>query len=173
MDVQETPALIPAQDEAQAHSTPAATGETNPTPRGRWYGVLLPWWQAAMAVMPIFLITRFIFLLLTYFGSVLFTVRNYSYQVVPLSAVLRSWYHWDVISFENIATRGYVYRDNAAFFPLYPWLEREVSALLHIHTNVFLGGMLITNLAFFGALIVLYRFVEVEFDRATAGRATL
>jgi hypothetical protein len=33
--------------------------------------------------------------------------------------------------------------------------------------------MLITNLAFLAALIVLYRFVEVEFDRATAGRTTL
>src|SRR5205807_4500452 len=87
MDVQETPALIPAQDEAQAHSTPAATGDTNPTPRGRWYGVLLPWWQAAMAVMPIFLTTRFIFLLLTYFGSVLFTVNN-SWHLGPTAP----WY---------------------------------------------------------------------------------
>src|SRR2546426_12415416 len=88
----------------------------------------------------------------------------------PYTTLFRSW---DVISFENIATRGYVCRDNAAFCPLYPWLEREVSALLHIHTNVFLGGMLITNLAFLAALIVLCRFVEVEFDRATAGRTTL
>ena len=173
MDVQETPALISAQDEAQAHSTPAATGETNPTPRGRWYGVLLPWWQAAMAVMPIFLTTRFIFLLLTYFGSVLFTVNNYSYAVVPLSAVLRSWYHWDVINFEKIAIHDYSTADptKAAFFPLYPWLERVVAALLHIHTDVFLSGMLISNLAFLGTLIVLYHFVEVEFDRNIAWRA--
>lgn len=92
MDVQETPAFIAAQDEAQAHSTPAAAEETNATPRGQWYGRVLPWWQAALAVMPIFLVTRFIFLFLTYFGSVLFTVKNYSYAAVPLSAVLRSWY---------------------------------------------------------------------------------
>jgi Gpi18-like mannosyltransferase len=173
MDVQKTPAFIAAQDEAQARSTPAAAEETNATPRGRWYSVLLPWWQAVMAVMPIFLITRFIFLLLTYFGSVLFTVKNYSYTVVPLSAVLRSWYHWDVISFEKIALHDYSTADltKAAFFPLYPWLERGVAALLHIHTSVFLAGMLISNLAFLGTLTVLYRFVEVEFDRDTARRA--
>jgi len=172
MDVQDK-ANITAPAEDGVPPAPGTSVESMGTKQPGWRAGLTPWGQAAVAVLPAFLLTRFIFLLLTYFGSVLFTVRNYSYQVVPLSSVLRSWYHWDVISFENIATRGYVYRDNAAFFPLYPLLEREVSALLHIHTNVFLGGMLITNLAFLGTLIVLYRFVEVEFDRATARRATL
>src|SRR5436305_931484 len=79
-----------------------------------WRVKLLPWWQATLAILPTFLLTRLIFLLLTYFGTVLFTVSNYSYQVVPLRSVLRGWYHWDVISFENIAIKGYVYRDNAA-----------------------------------------------------------
>src|SRR5947209_1844903 len=162
MDVQDLPEISKTTGEVQKQALHEG-----------WRGKLLPWWQATLAILPTFLLTRLIFLLLTYFGTVLFTVSNYSYQVVPLGSVLRGWYHWDVISFENIATKGYVYRDNAAFFPLYPWLEREVSALLHIHTNVFLGGMLITNLAFLAALIVLYRFVEVEFDRATAGRTTL
>src|SRR5437868_2436707 len=172
MDIQDS-ATITAKTEDEAQPAPKSSEESISTKQPGWRAKLAPWQQAALAVLPAFLLTRFIFLLLTYFGSVLFTVPNYSYQVVPLRTVLRSWYHWDVISFENIATRGYVYRDNAAFFPLYPWLEREVSALLHIHTNVFLGGMLITNLAFLAALIVLYRLVEVEFDRATAGRTTL
>src|SRR5438270_12167698 len=172
MDVQDPPGIIaPAEDEAQPSHVSSVKGKGKE--QSGWRARLAPWWQAALGVLPAFLLTRFILLLLTYFGSVLFTVPNYSYQVVSLSSVLRSWYHWDVISFENIATRGYVYRDNAAFFPLYPLLEREVSALLHIHTNVFLGGMLITNLAFLGTLIVLYRFVEVEFDHAMARRATL
>ncbi len=162
MDIQDS-ATVTAKTEDEALSAPNSSEESVSTKQPGWRAKLAPWCQATLAVLPAFLLTRFIFLLLTYFGSVLFTVPNYSYQVVPLRTVLRSWYHWDVISFENIATRGYVYRDNAAFFPLYPWLEREVSALLHIHTNVFLGGMLITNLAFLAALIVLYRFVEVEF----------
>src|SRR5437868_6855072 len=172
MDVQDPPGIIaPAEDEAQPAHVTNVEGTSIEQPG--WRAGLALWGQAAVAVLPAFLLTRFIFLLLTYFGSVLFTVPNYSYQVVPLSSVLRSWYHWDVISFENIATRGYMYRDNAAFFPLYPLLEREVSSLLHIYTNVFLAGMLITNLAFLGTLIVLYRFVEVEFDRETAKRTAL
>src|SRR5438309_8666512 len=172
MDIQDS-ATVTASAKDEAQPAPKSSEESISTKQPGWRAKLAPWYHAALAVLPAFLLTRFIFLLLTYFGSVLFTVRNYSYQVVSLSSVLRSWYHWDVISFENIATRGYVYRDNAAFFPLYPLLEREVSAPLHIHTNVFLGGMLITNLAFLGTLIVLYRFVEVEFDRATARRTTL
>jgi len=143
--------------------------------RSHWGGGLGPWWQAVLAILPTFLITRFIFLLLTYFGAVLFTVSNYSYTVVPLSTILHSWYHWDVISFDKIAAHDYSAADptKAAFFPLYPWLERWLSLLLHIHTNYFLSGMLITSLAFLGTLIVLYRFVEVEFDGDTARRATL
>src|SRR6266852_518255 len=172
MDVQDPPTITAPVDDG-AQPAPGTRVESMGTKQPGCRAGLTPWAQAALVVLPAFLLTRFIFLLLTYCGSVLFTVRNYSYQAVTLSSVLRSWYHWDVISFENIATRGYVYRDNAAFFPLYPLLEREVSALLHIHTNVFLGGMLITNLAFWGTLIVLYRFVEVEFDRATARRETL
>src|SRR5947209_6623102 len=175
MDVQDqttiTEPVEPAEDEAQL--APDRSVEAMGSEQPGWRAKLKPWGQAVVAVLPAFLLTRFIFLGLTYFGSVLFTVRNYSYQVIPLSSALRSWYHWDVISFENIATRGYAYFNNAAFFPLYPLLEREVSALMHIHTSVFLGGMLITNLAFLGTLIVLYRFVEVEFDRPTARRATL
>lgn len=143
------------------------------TRESRWRAALVPWWQATLAILPVFVITRIVFIVLTYFGTVLFTVKNYSYTVVPLSDVLRGWYHWDVISFQNIAVHGYATFDSTAFFPLYPWLERQVAALLHIHTAVFLAGMLISNLAFLGTLIVLFRFVETEFDRETAQRTTL
>lgn len=126
-----------------------------------------------LAILPVFLLTRLVFVLLTYFGSVLFTVSNYSSQALPLNTVLRDWYRWDVIRFQQIATQGYATFDNTAFFPLFPWLERELAALLHIQTNVFLAGMLISNMAFLGVLIVLFRFVETEFDRETAQRTTL
>lgn len=135
--------------------------------------IIAPWWQAMLSILPVFLLTRLIFIVLTYFGSVLFTVSNYSSQALPLSAVLRGWYRWDVIRFQQIATQGYASFENTAFFPLFPWLERELAALLHIHTNIFLAGMLISNAAFFGTLTVLFRLVETEFDRETAQRTTL
>ena len=160
--VTEPEIVQPIADEAIPHDGQAG-----------WRAALSPWWRAMLAVLPVFVITRIVFILLTYFGTVLFSVKNYSYTIVPLSAVLRGWYHWDVISFQNIATQGYATFDSTAFFPLYPLLEREVAVLLHIHTDVFLAGMLISNLAFFGTLIVLFRFVETEFDRETAQRTAL
>lgn len=176
MDIQDSSSTM--TDEGATQSAPVKAEESaaaNAKPQLRWRHKLAPWWQAMLAVLPVFLITRFIFLLLTYFGSVLFTVKNYAFTVVPLNAVLRDWYHWDVIRFEKIAVHDYSNADptRAAFFPLYPWLEHEVALLLHIHRSFFLAGMLISNIAFLGTLIVLYRFVEVEFDRDTAGRTAL
>jgi Mannosyltransferase (PIG-V) len=142
-------------------------------PQAPWRARLAPWGQATLAVLPAFILTRIVFILLTYFGTVLFTVSNYSYQALPLSTILRSWYRWDAIHFQAIATQGYAQFENTAFFPLYPLLERQVAALLHIHTDVFLAGMLIGNIAFLATMIVLFRYVETEFDRDTAKRATL
>ena len=139
----------------------------------RWRSRLAPWWRTMLAILPVFLITRLVFLLLTYFGTVLFTVSNYSSQALPLSTVWRGWYRWDVIRFQQIATQGYATFDNTAFFPLYPWLERVLAALLHISSAIFLAGMLISNVAFFGVLVVLFRLVETEFDHETAQRSTL
>ena len=137
----------------------------------KWQVTLELWWKAVLAILPTFLITRFLFLLLTYFGVVLFTLPNYSNEALPGEALLYSWYRWDAVRFGTIAANGYVSLEYAAFFPLYPFLERLISMLFH--NDVYLAGILISNLAFIGTLIVLYRFVETEFDSATANRTTL
>ncbi len=156
---------LTTQDDAQ---TPA-TGQ-GPTQQG-WRAAIEPWKQAALATLPVFLLTRLVFLLLTYFGAVLFTVPNYSPHALSSHDILYSWYRWDVIRYATIAEKGYVSLEYAAFFPLLPLVERIVSIpLLH---NVYLAGMLISNLAFFGTLVVLYRFVATEFDRETAKRTAL
>jgi len=136
-----------------------------------WRQMVEPWRKAFLAILPIFLITRAIFLFLTYFGVILFTVPNYSHQALSLGTLVKSWYRWDADWYAAIASQGYVNPAFAAFFPLYPLLERIVG--LALLRNVFLAGMLISNLAFLGTLIVLYRFVETEFDSDTARRTTL
>jgi len=136
-----------------------------------WRQMVEPWRRAFLANLPIFLITRAIFLLLTYFGVILFTVPNYSQQPLSLGTLVKSWYRWDADWYAAIASQGYVKPASAAFFPLYPLLERIAG--LPLHRNVFLAGMLISNLAFLGTLIVLYRLVETEFDSDTARRTTL
>jgi hypothetical protein len=136
-----------------------------------WRPIVAPWWNAALAVLPVFLLTRAIFVLLTYFGGVLFFVPNYWAGRLGLHDVIDTWYRWDAIRYATIAMRGYTTLDYAAFFPLYPALEHVLYALLH--RDILVIGMFISNLAFFGTLIVFYRLVEVECDRATAERAVL
>jgi hypothetical protein len=136
-----------------------------------WHTLISPWWNATLAILPTFLITRFIFLLLSYFGGVLFFVPNYWSGHLSFNDVFNLWYRWDVIRYATIAMNGYQSLDYAAFFPLYPVLEQILYHFLH--RGILAIGMLISNLAYLGTLIVLYRFVEVEFDRETAQRTTL
>ena len=136
--------------------------------QNRWSTRLLPWWNAAATVLPVFLATRFVFLVLTYLGVVLFTVPDYSFTVVPFSDLLTSWNHFDAIRFAIIATRGYTSLEYTAFFPLYPSLEHFLTPLAL--QNASLAGMIISNIASFGMFMVLYRLVETEFDSDIARR---
>jgi len=155
--------------EKPGHETPTAlVGEETTQPR--WQSMIEPWWNATLAVLPIFLITRIIFILLTYFGMVLFTVPNYSIHALSSIDFLNSWSHWDVHRYATIAAQGYVTPIYSAFFPLFPLLEHVVGL---VTGDVVVAGMLISNIAFLGTLIVLYRFVETEFDSDTASRTTL
>ncbi|HZO75713.1 MAG TPA: mannosyltransferase family protein [Ktedonobacteraceae bacterium] len=152
-----------AEETANTTSQPETTESTLQV----WRAAAQPWWKATLAVLPTFLITRLIFILLTYFGGILFFVPNYSQTVLGFRDVLYTWYHWDAIRFITIATKGYISPDYAAFFPLYPALEHAFTAIFR---DVLLTGMVISNVAFFGTLIVLYRLTETEFDRDTARR---
>ncbi|HET9922382.1 MAG TPA: mannosyltransferase family protein [Ktedonobacteraceae bacterium] len=156
--------------EPEVVTTPASTGAGIPRQR-RWYTSLVPWWLATLAVAPIFIVTRIIFLLLTYFGVVLFNVPNYSLHALRLHTVVYAWYRWDAGHYTAIATHGYVRLPDAAFFPLYPALIHVLS--IPLHHSALVNGMLISNAAFLGTLIVLYRLVETEFDRETAQRTAL
>jgi Gpi18-like mannosyltransferase len=145
---------------------------TSPTSAGQtWREFALPWWQATKAVLPVYLITRLVFLLLTYFSGILFFVPNYSTEQLSAQGLLYNWYRWDTIRFITVAQAGYVSPDFAAFFPLYPALERVMNKLTHI--DILICGLLISNLAMLGTLIVLHRLTEREFDRETAGRTIL
>src|SRR6266700_5821145 len=55
-----------------------------PSARQAWRDFSLPWWQATKAVLPVYLITRLVFLLLTYFSGILFFVPNYSTEQLSI-----------------------------------------------------------------------------------------
>lgn len=81
---------------------------------------------------------------------------------------------WDGSWYRLIAVEGYEpvggFLAKAAFWPLYPWLMRWGSDLSGISPESV--GYLISLAAFFGALLLLYRLVSLDFD-ATIARRTL
>ena len=75
----------------------------------------------------------------------------------------------DALWFLRIATSGYARADgSAAFFPLYPLLIRAVSWL--VGGRPLLAATLVSNVAFFGSLLVLYDLTARELSEAVARR---
>uniref|UniRef100_A0A5S6QSS5 GPI mannosyltransferase 2 n=1 Tax=Trichuris muris TaxID=70415 RepID=A0A5S6QSS5_TRIMR len=76
---------------------------------------------------------------------------------------------WDSQHFLHIATNGYTFENNAAFFPLLPGLIRlcnkalgPLVSVLHVsdYWLSVVSGVLLTNVAFILSGIVLYKFVH-------------
>jgi Predicted integral membrane protein len=82
---------------------------------------------------------------------------------------------WDSPLYQGIATSGYEVINqnepggNVAFFPLFPLLIR---GLMNLGLPFEIAGTLINNLAFFGALILLYKWVETTNNPQAARWAT-
>lgn len=84
------------------------------------------------------------------------------------------FYWWDSVLYDQIATSGYEYINdgkghNVAFFPLFPLVIRGVMTL---GLPFKVAGVLVNNLAFLGALLVLYYWVEEQHGRSAARWAT-
>jgi hypothetical protein len=112
----------------------------------------LPYRRIAAQAAAIWLATRVIYALMTYF-----TALVTSAQVSPGTSASRAsflgWQRFDVGWYVSIAASGYDDPRKAAFFPLYPALVAGVSTLLGDAQHV-VSGMLISNaaalVAFFG-----------------------
>ncbi|MEO8424947.1 MAG: mannosyltransferase family protein [Actinomycetota bacterium] len=75
----------------------------------------------------------------------------------------------DAFWFLRIATTGYAVGDgSAAFFPLYPLVVRALSWVVGGHP--LLAATLVSNVAFFGSLLVLYDLSVREFSQRVARR---
>lgn len=79
---------------------------------------------------------------------------------------------WDTGFYISIAEEGYRYQGvelpSVAFFPLLPMLMRGLTPIVG---DAVVAGILISNLALLGALIVLYRLVHEEWGSAVAERS--
>lgn len=95
--------------------------------------------------------------------------------------LLQPWGNWDGHWYALIALEGYSYDPaTAAFYPLYPFLLRGLARLLDgqieltgVLMQIELAGVLISNVALLGALMVLYQLIQLDFPRPVARRAIL
>ena len=122
-----------------------------------------------------FLITRLFIFGAGLVADTMLTTEPGHWIADPGSPFLSMWTKWDSQYYVDIATNGYWFRpeqqSNVAFFPVYPLLMRLVGSLFQ--GNVILAGFIISNLAFFIALIFLYKLTALELDEGSAGRTVL
>lgn len=129
----------------------------------------------------VFLLSRALFVLLTYFGVILFGSTLHGPHPSFIHQLIPAWgnsinHGWDTQWYTDIAQRGYDWRKPAgtsptAFFPLYPLLIHLGIALTH--RSPLVVALLISNLAFLAALVYLWKLAAWELNRAVAGRAIL
>lgn len=85
------------------------------------------------------------------------------------SLLLYPWANFDGVHYLSIASIGYT--TEGQFFPLYPLLVSTIGKIFGSEPfglGYFLGGLIISNLAFFGSLLVLYKLLSLDFsDRIT------
>lgn len=133
------------------------------------------------AVFPIFLLVRVLLMLWLWGVRQLFpqplpphpTLRQYLGVEPQFNAWLEPWQRWDTLHYQAIAERGYRAFDGAlARSPLYPALMRLVGELAG--GNTLLGGILVSNLAYLGAMVAFHQIALRELGSARpAQRAAL
>lgn len=143
----------------------AVAQQEEKTSRSAWS----KWFNAFRQILPIYISLHLAFLILTYL-SALFIIGNFSTKTLRISTLWLAWFRWDSGHFTAIASNGYDAAWRTAFFPLFPLLERGGAFLTH---DPFIAGLIISNLAGLGMLVVLYRLVQEDFDAERAFRAVL
>ena len=85
-------------------------------------------------------------------------------------ALVRAWVQYDSGHYQNIALNGYTFAGqrwpNIAFFPLYPLLTRLLLPLTG--NNITIAQLMVSHIALYAALLLLYDLLARDFDRGIA-----
>jgi hypothetical protein len=129
----------------------------------------------------VFVLTRALFVLLTYFGVILFESTLHGPHPSFLHQLLPAWdnavnHGWDTQWYIDIAERGYNWQkvvgtSPTAFFPLYPLLIHIGTTLTH-RSAIFVA-LAVSNAAFLAALVYLWKLARWETNAGVARRAVL
>jgi len=120
----------------------------------------------------LFVITRLLLIMITYFSYILLTAPKYSNTPVDIPALLSSWNHWDAANYVRIAQYGYQSKFDLAFFPLFPLLISAFSSS-SVSWSYLAVGTLVSNAALLGALLVIYQLVVETEGEQVAYRTIL
>jgi Gpi18-like mannosyltransferase len=120
----------------------------------------------------LFLVTRLLLVLVTYFGYILLTADKYSSTLITPGTFLSFWNNWDATRYISIAQYGYKTPFDFAFFPLFPLLTGILSTPLG-GWSYLLVGMLVSNGALLGTLFVLYQLAVDNAGEEVARRSLL
>jgi Mannosyltransferase (PIG-V) len=124
----------------------------------------------------IVIISRAGLFILVYLSLVLIPIRSGDglWGAFPENRFLDGWSRWDSGWYMDIADRGYTNASKAgtdqrdvAFWPLYPLIVRAVRPLLG---NTHLTGIIVSNIAFLLACLLLYQHVRSRHDEKVAAR---
>jgi hypothetical protein len=135
-------------------------------PALRWAVVIFATMRISLSLIAALALYQFPLYHVTYYHEI---------QPVPpgiADYLLGVWQRGDTIWYTKIAMRGYAQGDGTTvFFPLYPILTRLVGKVLF--GNYLLGGIIVSNVAYFLALAYLYKLTQLEFDSQVAVRAVV
>lgn len=122
----------------------------------------------------LFTTSRVAFLMITYFGYILFVLPKYYSGALGIRVLVDSWNRWDAANYTRIAQYGYLSQNHPfdpAFFPLFPLLVRGAAWLVGNQGHV-LMGIVVSNIAFLGAMFVIYQIASDALGEQV-GRRTL
>jgi hypothetical protein len=115
---------------------------------------------------------------MVYLSMVMLPVRSGLglWSAFPDNPILDGWSRWDSAWYVSIAEEGYSgepqYLDelNVRFWPLYPLTIR---ALNFVVRNIHVSALIVSNLSFLIALILLFDLTKSKFDEKTATRTVV
>jgi len=140
--------------------------EVRDAPALRWALVIFVTMRMSLSLIAAMALYQFPLYHVTYYHGI---------QPVPpgiADYLLGVWQRGDSIWYTRIAMQGYAQGDGSTvFFPLYPLLTRIVGKVLW--GNYLLGGIIVSNAAYFLALIALCKLSQLEFDSQVAARAVI
>jgi len=98
-------------------------------------------------------------------------LSTYQSQGKLFNLFITPWYRWDTVHYLDIAENGYMAdRNTTVWPPMYPLL---IKLFTFITNSYLLSGIIVSNLAFFCALYLLYLLTSTQYSEEVARRSLI